>query len=235
MPGSTEFPGFFLWWHGYPACGRYAVVGADRPGGEQHGTSSRARAQCRTGHPVLETNLPRLQAVFKQPFAHSLAVAILAQRLVQVRGANERTSIEAYRAGLYHDAGRPLVAILLLEIERNMIELKGRKVFSEDIFAAILDRAHGPASGRLARGFGLSREVAEAIENATLPVKQGFDLGMVIRLANALSHLGGFHTRRDEMDKARAAIDEARHAAGIDETTCHRVLDGIKDAVTRRL
>jgi serine/threonine protein kinase/HD superfamily phosphohydrolase YqeK len=185
--------------------------------------------------PILETNLPRLLAVSKQPLQHALAVAILTQRLVHMGGGTEAVLIEAYRAGIYHDAGRPLVATLLLDIERQLAEVKGKRVFGEDMFAVLLDRTHAPASARLARSYGLSKEIADCIEAQGFPPTRGWNLKTALHLANALAHLGGFHTRRDELDKAREAVDDARRVAGIDEKTCLRVLEGLKDAVNRRL
>jgi putative nucleotidyltransferase with HDIG domain len=185
--------------------------------------------------PILETNSPRLLAVSKQPLQHALAVANLTQRLVHSRGGSEALLTDAYRAGLYHDAGRPLVANLLLDIERQLAEAKGRRVFSEEMFAVLLDRTHAPASARLARHFGLSQEIANCIESQGLPPTRGWSLTTALRLANALAHLGGFHTRRDELDKAQEAVNVARRNAGIDEKISLRVLEGLKDAVNRRL
>jgi hypothetical protein len=54
-------------------------------------------------------------------------------------------------------------------------------------------------------------------------------------LANALAYKAGFHTRRDELDRSRLLIDEARHMASFEEAPCYHVLEGMKDAVFRRL
>jgi serine/threonine protein kinase len=190
-------------------------------------------------HPLLETSNLRLQAVCKQPWQHALAVATLSQRLMQARGSNERLVLEAYRSGLFHDAGKPVTAALLFDIEKVMTQAKGRKLISDDMLVTCLDRCQARAGARLARAWGLSPEAASAIEEAGQPLVQvgsaKFSLGATIRLANALSYKAGFHTRRDELDRSRLLVDEARRAAGFDEETCHRVLEGIKDAVSRRL
>jgi len=185
--------------------------------------------------PLLENTPLRLQAVCKQPWQHALAVALLCQRLAQARGSDERGLLDAYRGGLFHDSGKPVAANLILDIEKQMAAVKGRKVISEELLIACLDRSHSGAGARLARAWGLAPEVAAAIEEATLPPGQGGELAARIRLANALAHKGGFHTRRDEIDRSRLLVDEARRAAGFDEETCHRVLGGIKDAVSRKL
>jgi HD-like signal output (HDOD) protein len=190
-------------------------------------------------HQLLETTNLRLQAVSKQPWQHALAVATLSQRLMQARGGSERMVLEAYRSGLFHDAGKPVTAALLFDIERVMTQAKGRKLISDDMLVTCLDRCQARASARLARAWGLSPEAASAIEDAAQPTPPSssakFSLSATIRLANALSYKSGFHTRRDELDRSRLLIDEARRGAGFDEETCHRVLEGIKDAVSRRL
>jgi HD-like signal output (HDOD) protein len=98
-----------------------------------------------------------------------------------------------------------------------------------------IDRCHATPGARLARAWGLPPDAASAIELADQPQTPGFNLAAVIRLANALAYKGGFHTRRDELDRSRLLVDEARRAAGCDEEMCHRALDGVKDAVSRRL
>ena len=184
---------------------------------------------------LLETTNLRLQAVCKQPWQHALAVATICQRLMQAHGSHDRLVSEAYRSGLFHDAGKPVAATLLFDIEKVMTNAKGRKLISDDMLITCLDRCQARAGARLARAWGLSPEVASAIEDAAQNTSAKFSLGAVIRLANALSYKAGFHTRRDELDRSRLLIDEARRAAGFDEETCHRVLEGIKDAVSRRL
>jgi HD-like signal output (HDOD) protein len=175
-----------------------------------------------------------LQAICKQPWPHALAVAILSQRLMQAHGASERVALDAYRSGLFHDCGKPIIVALLLEIEKQMTNVKGRRVITDDMLVTCVDRTHASAGARLGRAWGLSPEAATAIDEAARTGQTGFSLGAVVRLANALAYKGGFHTRRDELDRARLLVDDARREAGFDEETCHRVLDGVKDIVSRR-
>jgi HD-like signal output (HDOD) protein len=185
--------------------------------------------------PLLETTSPRVQSVCKQPWAHALAVATVSQRLMHLHGANEVVSLDAYRAGLFHDAGKPVIANMIFEIERQMTNAKGRKIINEDILTTCLDRCHALPGARLARTWGLAPDVAASVEVAAQPASPGFSLGAVIRLANALAFKGGFHTRRDELDRSPLLVDDARRAAGFDEELCHRALEGLRDAVSRRL
>jgi serine/threonine protein kinase/HD-like signal output (HDOD) protein len=188
---------------------------------------------------LLETTNLRLQAVCKQPWLHALAVATISQRLMQAHGGHEGLVLEAYRGGLFHDAGKPVAATLLFDIEKVMTNAKGRRVISDDMLVTCLERCHSRAGARLGRAWGLSPETSAAIEEAGEPAGQNsstkFSLSAVIRLANALSYKAGYHTRRDELDRSRLLIDDARRGAGFDEETCHRVLEGIKDAVSRRI
>jgi putative nucleotidyltransferase with HDIG domain len=186
--------------------------------------------------PLIDTPSARLQAVCKQPWPHSLAVALLAQRLMHTKGGGEQALLEAYRCGLFHDSGKPTAANLLFDIERQLASVKGRKVLSDDMVTTCLDRVHAHVGARIARAWGLSPEESAAIVEAAQPASApGFSLGATVRLANALAFKGGFHTRRDELDRSRLLVDEARRAAGFDEQTCHRVLEGCKDAISRRL
>jgi serine/threonine protein kinase len=185
--------------------------------------------------PLIDTSSPRLQSICKQPWPHALAVATLSQRLMHAHGANERAVLDAYRSGLFHDCGKPIAVALLVDIEKQMTNVKGRRVITEEMLVTCVDRTHASAGARLGRAWGLTPEAAAAIDDAPRPGQTHFSLGSVVRLANALAFKGGFHTRRDELDRARLLVDDARREAGFDEETCHRVLDGVKDIVSRRL
>jgi HD-like signal output (HDOD) protein len=154
---------------------------------------------------------------------------------MQSQAVGEHAILDAYRSGLFHDSGKPLAVSMLLDIEKQMSTVRGRRVLTDEMLVTCVDRAHAIVGARLARAWGLSPEVAAAIEIADQPGGAVFDLGAAVRLANALAFQGGFHTRRDELDRSRLLVDNARRAAGIHEETCHRVLDGLRDTVARRL
>ncbi|MGD0835304.1 MAG: protein kinase [Polyangia bacterium] len=186
--------------------------------------------------PLLENAAPRLQVVCRQPWPHALAVALIGKRLVHLRGnADEHMLLDGYRSGLFHDAGKPMTANLLFAIERQMANGKGRKLIGEGALTACVDHCHAVLGARLARSWGLSPRAAAAIAMVGAAAPGGEYLAGVLRLAHALACQAGFHTRRDELDRSRLLVDDARRDLGLSEEYCHRALEGIKDAVAHRL
>ena len=95
--------------------------------------------------PVLESREPRIADIFKQPWQHALAVALLTQRLMQARGCNDAVAAEAFLAGLLHDTGKPVVGALLLDVERQMASTKGRRLISDDVMVTCIEATSASA------------------------------------------------------------------------------------------
>ena len=184
--------------------------------------------------PVLESSESRIADLFKQPWHHAVAVALLTQRLMQAHGCDDATAAEAFLAGLLHDTGKPVVGALLLDVERQMASTKGRRLVSDDVMVACIEVTSAPAGARVACAWQLSDSAAQAIERAGSEAMPGWSLGNAIRLADALASLDGFHLRRDDMGRAPAVVEEIRRATAIDEPTLAQALAGLRDCVLRR-
>jgi serine/threonine protein kinase/HD-like signal output (HDOD) protein len=184
--------------------------------------------------PVLESREARIADLFKQPWHHAMAVALLTQRLMQVHGCSDGVAAEAFHAGLLHDAGKPVVGALLLDIERQMASAKGRRLVSDDVMVTCIELTSASAGARVACVWQLPDAAAQAIERAGGATMPGWSLGTAIRLADALAALEGFHLRREDIDRASEVVEEIRQATGIDESKLSQVVVGLRDSVLRR-
>jgi len=184
--------------------------------------------------PVLESREPRIADIFKQPWQHALAVALLTQRLMQARGCNDAVAAEAFLAGLLHDTGKPVVAGLLLDVERQMASTKGRRLISDDVMVTCIEVTSASAGARVACTWQLSDAATRAIEGASGQATPGWSLSHAIKLADALASLDGFHLRRDDMTRAPEVVEDIRRATAIDEPTLAQVVAGLRDSVLRR-
>jgi len=184
--------------------------------------------------PVLESREPRLADLFKQPWQHAAAVALLTQRLMQAHGCSDLAAAEAFHAGLLHDIGKPVVGALLLDVERQMASTKGRRLVSDDVMVACIELTSAPAGAQVASTWQLSGAAAQAIERAGREATPGWSLGTAIRLADALASLDGFHLRREDIGRAPATVEEIRRAVAIDEQALGQVVAGLRDYVLRR-
>jgi serine/threonine protein kinase/HD-like signal output (HDOD) protein len=184
--------------------------------------------------PILESREPRIADVFKQPWHHAMAVALLTQRLMQAHGCNDSVAAEAFLAGLLHDIGKPVVGALLLDVERQMASTKGRRLISDDVMVTCIEVTSASAGARVACTWQLSDTAAQAIERAGGEATPGWSLSNAIKLADALASYDGFHLRREDMTRASDAVAEIRRAVTIDEQTLAQVIAGLRDSVLRR-
>jgi HD-like signal output (HDOD) protein len=181
----------------------------------------------------LESPEPRIAELFKQPWHHAVAVALLTQRLMQAQGCNDTVATEAFLAGLVHDTGKPVVSALLLDVERQMASTKGRRLMSDDVMVTCIDVTSAPAGARVACALQLPDAAVQAIERAGGEALPGWSLSNAIRLADALASLDGFHLRREDIGRASAVVDESRHTTAIEEATLAHVVAGLRDSVLR--
>jgi serine/threonine protein kinase/HD-like signal output (HDOD) protein len=183
--------------------------------------------------PVLESREPRIADLFKQPWHHAVAVALLTQKLMQAHGCNDAAAADAFHAGLLHDMGKPVVGALLLDVERQMASAKGRRLVSDDVMVTCIELTSASASARVACVWQLPDVVAQAIERASMEVAPGWSLSHAIRLADALASLEGFHLRREDITRASEVVEEIRRVSAIDEPTLGQVVVGLRDSVLR--
>jgi serine/threonine protein kinase/HD-like signal output (HDOD) protein len=184
--------------------------------------------------PILESREPRIADVFKQPWHHAMAVALLTQRLMQAHGCNDAVAAEAFLAGLLHDIGKPVVGALLLDVERQMASTKGRRLISDDVMVTCIEVTSASAGARVACTWQLSDTAAQAIERAGGEAMPGWSLSNAIKLADGLASFDGFHLRRDDMTRAPDVVAGIRRAITIDEQTLAQVVAGLRDSVLRR-
>jgi HD-like signal output (HDOD) protein len=129
---------------------------------------------------------------------------------------------DAYLGGLLMDAGKTIVATLLLDVEAQLANVRGRRWLSEEMWMACVDATHAPVGAALARHWQLAEPVAAAIEAAGRPSAR-WGLGELLRLAGALAAREGHYLRRADQAAAAAVIDGAR-AFGFDDGTVARIV-----------
>ena len=183
--------------------------------------------------PVLESSEPRITELFKQPWHHAVAVALLTQRLMQAHGCSEAEASEAFLAGLVHDSGKPVVGRLLLDVERQMASTKGRRLVSDDVMVTCIDVTSAPAGARVACALQLSDAAVQAIERAGGEITPGWSLSNALRLADALASLDGFHLRRDDISRAPEVVEEIRRATAVEQSSLAQAVTGLRDCVLR--
>jgi HD-like signal output (HDOD) protein len=181
--------------------------------------------------PVLEVRGQRIEEALRKPHQRALWTAALAERLCEVRTAGVEPA-DAYLGGLMMDAGRLVVALLLLDVERQLANVRGRRWLSEEMWMGCVEATHAPVGAALARHWHLPEPVAAAIEAAGRPSAR-WSLGELLRLAGALAAREGHYLRRPDQAAAAPIIDGAR-AFGFDDGALARIVQHVRGKMLMR-
>jgi HD-like signal output (HDOD) protein len=182
--------------------------------------------------PLLEVKGQRMEEALRRPFQRALWVAGLAEKLLEVRPIPGVDATDAYLAGLLADAGRPIVAALLLDVERQLANAPGRRWLAEDLWMGCVEATHAPVAGALARQWHLTEAAAAGIEAAVKPDAR-WGLGELLRLCGALAAREGHYLRRADQTAAAAVIDGAR-AFSLDDGTLDRAVQFVRGKLMMR-
>lgn len=148
-----------------------------------------ARKMFRSRDPLIASACDRL-------WEHSLAVGLLTRELVRLSGAPVDSEV-SYLAGLLHDVGKPLVAGLLLDAERQLsaFEQEDRWV-DGSAWIACVDELHRALGVFLATSWNLPKTVCAAISECdTYDLSTPLAIGNLVRTADCLALREGIALR----------------------------------------
>ena len=161
-----------------------------------------------------------IRQMFQQIWDHCLAVGSLSRALAARLTPRIEPDV-AYLAGLLHDIGKPIVAGLLLEAERKLIEELDIPWMTETLWKKTVAESHRGVGAAVATSWNLPPTIAEAILrcDAYDPNEGPHALGNLVRFANTLAKREGIYVGDVPGDEIVAAILQGRSVLGIDEAT----------------
>jgi len=117
----------------------------------------------------------------KMLFLHSLATAMFAQEIARTRRVNVE---EAFLAGLLHDVGKPVLLQAAADIVPHSCDIDEQEL--EDALTAL----HAYVGAELARRWGLSERLAEAIAHHHQPSASPTNVqgALIVRLADDVAY-----------------------------------------------
>jgi putative nucleotidyltransferase with HDIG domain len=167
-------------------------------------------------HQAFTSKDERIRASFRGIWEHSLAVALLAKDLASKLALNGPDSGTAYLAGLLHDVGKPVVASMLGEAEKQISKgAKGGWV-SEAVWRKIVSNCHRPVGVLLAKKWNLPREIACTLEACnSYDRSNARSAANVVCLANNLAKRAGLYVGDVDHDEVERLIATAPLVLGL--------------------
>jgi putative nucleotidyltransferase with HDIG domain len=126
--------------------------------------------------------VPGYDAQVRSTFRHSLAAAAYSQEIARLRRWNVE---DAFLAGLMHDAGKPVLWQLLVEVEKQ-VKIGVEAGLVDDI----VEQMHAGVAARLIESWKLPERLAETIAHHHRPreAPSAAQAAMALHLADDLAH-----------------------------------------------
>ena len=183
-------------------------------------------------HQAFMSRDERIRASFRGIWEHSLAVALMAKELCQRLGAARPDPSVTYLSGLLHDVGKPVVASLLLEAEKQVLKKEDSAWIAESAWRRIVANSHRPVGVLLAKSWNLPEDVAHTIEHCQdLDEATPTSCANVVCLANAMAKATGLYVGDCDQAQNDALIERARQLMDLPATAFEQVCNDIYNRV----
>ncbi len=172
-----------------------------------------------------------IATALRRLWEHSVAVATLARDVLALSGHGD--SDAAYLAGLLHDVGKPVVASILLEAERQTTELYNRPWIACAEWVEVIALAHRAVGIALAERWQLSESILRCLQ-ADLDYDNDDRTSIVnaVVFANALAKRCGVHVGPVDADDVDAIVLIGRSLIGVNDDVLRTLTKTLKDRVT---
>ena len=174
---------------------------------------------------------PTVAALARKTWEHSVVVAALARDLTALTGS--KLGDAAYLGGLLHDVGKPIVAAMLLETERQIVEIRNQKFIEGPVWLEVMSRAHRKVGVALAEKWQLPPEVARCIKDCN--EYDNADRGSIVNavcLSNALAKQAGYVVGPIDIDDVNALVMIGRSLLSIGDDMVKKLSADLKQRVS---
>jgi HD-like signal output (HDOD) protein len=183
---------------------------------------------------VFESSDRHITQICRGLWAHSIAVAILTRDLVQ--HARSGRSDEGYLAGLLHDVGKPVVAMMLLDSEKRLRGTRTQNWIVPAAWLRIISNSHRGIGVALAAKWKLPQGVWFSIRDAGhYDPTEPRALANAVRLANAVTKVEGVYVGAMDEAEITATVSAGRALFGVDDRQLKYLTTYLKERVNERL
>ena len=174
---------------------------------------------------------PQINEQLKVLWQHSVAVGILARDVLALTGAAESES--AYLAGLLHDVGKPVVATVLLELERQLTEVYNKNWIDSGEWLAVIKAAHRKVGVALVDKWQLPPSIGACVkESGEYDKGERHSLANSVCFANALAKKSGIYAGTVDAEDNDAIIMIGRSVIGISDDILRTLTKGLRERVS---
>ncbi len=174
---------------------------------------------------------PQINDQLKTLWEHSVAVGSLARDVLALTGAQDSDS--GYLAGLLHDVGKPVVASVLLEVERSLTEVHLRNWVDSGEWIAVVGKVHRPVGVALAEKWQLPPPIAASIrDSGEFDKSERHSLANAVCFANALAKKSGIAAGAFDADDNDAIVMIGRSVIGISDDILRTLTKGLRERVS---
>ncbi len=170
---------------------------------------------------------------------HLVATGMVARDLVmRLTGTGqEKVAEAAYLAGLIHDIGKPVLASLLLDVERRVRKDNPAQGWLRTAdFVELVSSAHRTVGLLVAAKWEFPSIVRRAIsDNLTFEIEEPFSVPNVVRLANALCKSQGLAGGTVDMTREEQIIVAGANLLNVQPEILDEVCDDLRGRVAARL
>jgi putative nucleotidyltransferase with HDIG domain len=184
-----------------------------------------------TAQKVFVSRDAEIANALRHVWEHSVAVAVLARDVLALSGHAD--SDAAYLAGLLHDIGKPVVASILLEAERQTTELYNRPWIGAPDWIEVVCQTHRPVGLALAEKWQLPDTIQRCLQaNLDYDNADRASLVNAVVFANALAKKTGLYVGPFDADDVEAIVMIGRSLIGVNDEILKTLTKGLRDRVT---
>jgi len=173
---------------------------------------------------------PQINGQLKVLWEHSVAVGLMARDVLALAGGAD--SEGAYLAGLLHDIGKPVVATVLLEVERQLTDVSQRDWIDSGEWLQVIGRVHRQVGVALAERWQLPPSIVACIrESAEYDKGDRISFANAVCFANSLAKKAGVYAGPVDGDDNDAIIMIGRSVIGVSDDVLPTLTEGLRERV----
>jgi HD-like signal output (HDOD) protein len=179
---------------------------------------------------LFQSRIPRVNRQLKVLWEHSVAVGLLARDVHTIAGGTDPEG--AYLSGLLHDVGKPVVATILLEVERLLSDTDQRQWIDTGQWLEVVAAVHRPVGVALAESWRLPEAVASCVKAPPdyLPEDKA-SLVNAVRFSNALAKQAGVCAGAVDAAANDAVVAAGRTAIGLTDENLEALTKGLQERI----